>query len=126
MVERIKRWIPVLDHAISEYHSQSQPLGDKLSGGFLATLSLLERMIRSLDSYLTTAAPSISPLPRAASSSTDSAGSASATSEIRSAATGEPESKTGTGTETVATPSIAPGETGDGDATREPPNSVEG
>ena len=26
-VERVKRWIPVLEHAISEYHSQSQPPG---------------------------------------------------------------------------------------------------
>ena len=33
-VEKIKQWVPVFDHAISEYHSQSQPLGDRLSGGF--------------------------------------------------------------------------------------------
>ena len=41
----IKKWIPVLEHALSEYHSQSQPLGDRLSGSFAATLSLLDRML---------------------------------------------------------------------------------
>src|SRR5581483_10779840 len=40
MVEKTKRWIPVLDHAIAEYRSQSQPLGDHLAGGFENTLSL--------------------------------------------------------------------------------------
>src|SRR5262245_35499224 len=33
MVEKIKKWVPVLEHAMAEYHSQAQPLGDHLSGG---------------------------------------------------------------------------------------------
>src|SRR5690349_14121624 len=57
-VVRIKRWIPILEHAISEYDSQSQPLGDRLSGSFVATLHLLDRVLDALDSYLSTAAPS--------------------------------------------------------------------
>jgi chromosome segregation ATPase len=57
-VMRIKRWIPILEHAISEYDSQSQPLGDRLSGSFVATLNLIDRMLDALDSYLSTAAPS--------------------------------------------------------------------
>src|SRR4051794_13174243 len=56
-VERIKRWVPVLEHAISEYHSQSQPLGDRLAGSFVASLNVLDRMINALDSYLSMAPP---------------------------------------------------------------------
>jgi hypothetical protein len=54
----IKKWIPILEHALSEYHSQSQPLGDHLSGRFAATLNLLDRMLDSLDAYLAAAPPS--------------------------------------------------------------------
>ena len=57
-VELIKKWIPVLEHAISEYHSQSQPLGDRLSGGFLGTLASLDRMIAAIDAYASLAPPS--------------------------------------------------------------------
>jgi hypothetical protein len=53
----IKRWVPVLEHTISEYHSHSQPLGDRLSGGFQSTLNLLDRMLDALDSYLSMAPP---------------------------------------------------------------------
>lgn len=62
-VARIKRWIPVLEHAISEYHSTSQPLGDRLSGSLVNSLTLLERTIGSLDAYLNTAPPSAPVLP---------------------------------------------------------------
>lgn len=57
-VDRIKRWGPVLEHALSEYHSQSQPLGDKLSGGLVGTLAMLERMIVALEEYQAIQAPS--------------------------------------------------------------------
>jgi capsule polysaccharide export protein KpsE/RkpR len=57
-VEKIKRWVPVFEHATSEYNSQSQPLGDHLSGSFAATINVLNRMIAALDSYLSEAAPS--------------------------------------------------------------------
>ncbi len=33
-VTLVKKLIPALHHAIAEYHSHSQPLGDHLSGGF--------------------------------------------------------------------------------------------
>jgi hypothetical protein len=70
-VDRIKRWIPTLDHAISEYHSQAQPLGDRLSGSFVATLNVLDRMIGSLEEYLAMAPPTapVAAAPRASTSS---------------------------------------------------------
>ena len=34
----VKRLVPLLHHAIDEYHSHSQPLGDHLSGGFEKSL----------------------------------------------------------------------------------------
>ena len=54
---QVKRLIPFLHHAIDEYHSHSQPLGDHLSGGFEKSVFTLQKMIDSLDSYLALAAP---------------------------------------------------------------------
>lgn len=54
----IKRLVPFLHHAIDEYHSHSQPLGDHLSGGFERSLATIERMVLSLEAYLATTAPS--------------------------------------------------------------------
>ena len=51
-VALVKRLIPQLQHAIDEYHSHSQPLGDHLSGGFEKSMATLEKMIQSLESYL--------------------------------------------------------------------------
>jgi hypothetical protein len=62
-VVRIKKWIPILEHAVAEYHSQSQPLGDRLTGRLVASLNLLDRMIGALESYLTLQAPSAPELP---------------------------------------------------------------
>src|SRR4051812_29057777 len=62
-VERIKRWAPVLEHALAEYHSQSQPLSDKLSGGLVGSFNLLERMIVALEGYMAIEAPSAPVLP---------------------------------------------------------------
>ena len=53
----VKRLIPLLHHAIDEYHSHSQPLGDHLAGGFEKSLFTLEKMIGSLEAYLALAAP---------------------------------------------------------------------
>jgi hypothetical protein len=53
----VKRLIPFLLHAIDEYHSHSQPLGDHLSGGFEKSVFSLEKMIGSLESYLALKAP---------------------------------------------------------------------
>ncbi len=66
-VALVKRLIPQLHHAIAEYHSHSQPLGDHLSGGFERSLGSLERMITALDAYLATAVPT-APRPEATES----------------------------------------------------------
>jgi hypothetical protein len=85
---KVKRLVPVLHHAIDEYHSHSQPLGDHLSGGFEKSLFILAKMIDSLEAYLALSAPTAPSLgslqetgPSAASSGSSSAGeSASVTS----------------------------------------------
>jgi len=56
-VAQVKKLIPFLHHAIDEYHSHSQPLGDHLSGGFEKSVFSLEKMIGSLESYLALKAP---------------------------------------------------------------------
>jgi hypothetical protein len=53
----VKRLVPLLHHAIDEYHSHSQPLGDHLAGGFEKSLFTLEKMIGSLEAYLALHAP---------------------------------------------------------------------
>jgi hypothetical protein len=53
----VKRLIPQLHHAIDEYHSHSQPLGDHLTGGFEKSVYSLEKMIGSLEDYLALKAP---------------------------------------------------------------------
>ena len=57
MVERVKRWVPILQHATLEYLAQSQPLGDHLSGGLSQSLAVLERMITALEGYVAITAP---------------------------------------------------------------------
>lgn len=57
-VKIIKKWIPIIEHEIAKYHSCSQPLGDCLAGSLQNSLALLERVIRSLESYLELAPPS--------------------------------------------------------------------
>ena len=57
-VALIKRWIPVLEHAIAEYHATSQPLGDRLTGSLINGLTLLDRLVGTLEAYLATVAPS--------------------------------------------------------------------
>src|SRR4051812_30015129 len=51
----VKKWVPILEHAITEYHSASQPLGDRLTGSLVNSLALLERYATTLDSYVATA-----------------------------------------------------------------------
>jgi hypothetical protein len=57
-VALIKKLIPQLHHAIAEYHSHSQPLGDHLTGGFERSVATLEKMVIALESYIATKAPS--------------------------------------------------------------------
>jgi multidrug resistance efflux pump len=54
----IRRLIPQLHHAIDEYHSHSQPLGDHIAGGFEKSLAILEKMTIALDAYAALRAPS--------------------------------------------------------------------
>ena len=87
-VALIKRLIPQFHHAIAEYHSHSQPLGDHISGGFEKSLSVLERMILSLEAYVATTAPSAPRMdPVASTSGAATTTGASATSDPGGAAT---------------------------------------
>ncbi len=82
-VASIKKLIPFLHHAIDEYHSHSQPLGDHLAGGFEKSLASLEKMTSALDSYVALNAPTA---PRF-DSAVDSAGPAAASATAGSANT---------------------------------------
>lgn len=78
----IKKLIPALHHAIAEYHSHSQPLGDHLAGGFERGLVALEKMTLSLEAYLATKAPSAprnAPVETAAGGPTSTGASATTT-----------------------------------------------
>ncbi len=90
----VKRWIPILEHAISEYHAASQPLGDRLSGNLVASLALLERMANMLDQYVATQAVSTEVsmgafAPGAAPGSAPAKGSGSPAQPASDAAAGE-------------------------------------
>ncbi len=93
----IKRLIPFLHHAIDEYHSHSQPLGDHLSGGFERSVATLERMVLSLEAYLAMSAPSAPRLDTAGVG-----GSAGPTSTTSGSTTAE--SIAENGTESTAAP----------------------
>jgi hypothetical protein len=66
----IRKWIPILDKAIEEYHGLSQPLGDRLQGDVAHALSLLDRFVDTLHAYVALAPP---PTARAAMAGTESA-----------------------------------------------------
>jgi len=74
-VALVKRLIPQLHHAIDEYHSHSQPLGDHLSGGFEKSMATIEKMILSLESYLALRAPTAPVFETAAATGPTAAGS---------------------------------------------------
>jgi hypothetical protein len=98
-VQLVRRLIPQLHHAIDEYHSHSQPLGDHLSGGFEKSLFSLEKMIAALDAYLALKAPAAPRLDSAAST-----GPADASSQA-----GSGQTTTTTSVENVSTVSTAAG-----------------
>jgi hypothetical protein len=83
----IKRLIPFLHHAIDEYHSHSQPLGDHLAGGFEKSLFTLVKMIGSLEAYLALQAPTAPSMPSAAETTGASSASSTASSAAGSAST---------------------------------------
>jgi hypothetical protein len=62
-VAKVKKWIPILEHAISEYNATSQPLGDRLTGQFENSLALIERTIQAIYDYASFAPPSAPVLP---------------------------------------------------------------
>jgi hypothetical protein len=97
----VRKLIPMLHHAIDEYHSHSQPLGDYLSGGFEKSLMSLEKMITALDAYLALRAPSAPRL-----DSVDSSGPTAASNGTTT--TGEPA--------TTATDPTSTAQNGAGDA----------
>ena len=81
-VAQVKKLIPMLGHAIAEYHSHSQPLGDHLAGGFERALFSLEKMAISLEAYLATkvpTAPRNAPVESAAGGPTSAGASATTT-----------------------------------------------
>ena len=88
-VALVKKLIPQLHHAIDEYHSHSQPLGDHLSGGFEKSLNVLEKMILSLEAYLATTAPSAPRLDAGLSRGASTAGATTTASSATAAAGGE-------------------------------------
>jgi hypothetical protein len=96
-LQLVKKWVPILDHAISEYHSTSQPLGDRLTGSLVNSLTLLDRLVATLESYLAIAPPTTPPMP--APTSESDAG----TAPVRSAASQTAEHEVeGTSAETVS------------------------
>jgi hypothetical protein len=80
-VALVKRLVPQLHHAIDEYHSHSQPLGDHLSGGFEKSMAGLEKMILSLESYLALRAPSAPVFETAVETGPTAAGSQATTGQ---------------------------------------------
>jgi hypothetical protein len=84
-VQLVKRLIPMLHHAIDEYHSHSQPLGDHLSGGFEKSLFTMDKMISALDAYLALRAPSAPRLDSASASGAASAGSQTSSAQTTTA-----------------------------------------
>jgi hypothetical protein len=113
-VALIKKLIPQFHHAVAEYHSHSQPLGDHLTGGFERSLNVLERMVLSLEAYVATTAPSAPRIePGASTSGAATTTGAAATSEPAAAADGSP-TATATATEPVPAPAgeaVLPGRT---------------
>ncbi|MFI5455550.1 MAG: hypothetical protein ACHRXM_08870 [Isosphaerales bacterium] len=101
-VAEVRRLIPFLHHAIDEYHSHSQPLGDHLSGGFEKSLFGLEKMIGSLEAYLALKAPTA---PRLDSAQETGAGPTSAgsstTGQTMTATAESPASETVTTAQTT-------------------------
>jgi hypothetical protein len=59
----VKKWVPILEHAIAEYHSAVQPLGDRLTGAFVNSMALLERTVAAVEAYAAVAPPPAPVLP---------------------------------------------------------------
>jgi hypothetical protein len=52
-----KRWVPLLQHAVHEYHGPARQLGGKLDTDLVRALALLQKKLEDLEAYLTLAPP---------------------------------------------------------------------
>jgi hypothetical protein len=57
-LQRVKKWIPVIQQASMEYHATTRRLDGLISGDVPRALALLERVVNSIESYLAVTAPS--------------------------------------------------------------------
>lgn len=55
----VKKWIPVFERAVGEYHSRANPLGDSIEGDLRNAVAKLDRMVAALDAYTKIAPPSM-------------------------------------------------------------------
>jgi hypothetical protein len=78
-----KRWGPLLQHAVHEYHAPARQLAGKLDTDLLKALALLQRKLEDLEAYLALAPPS-TPEPAGVSSTAE--GPALAESTARTSA----------------------------------------
>jgi hypothetical protein len=103
-VAAIKKLIPFLHHAIDEYHSHSQQLGDHLAGGFEKSLAVLDKMTSALDAYAALRAPTAPKFDSA--QETGAASATAAGSSTTTTAADEPPAETKAETKTAgeATP----------------------
>lgn len=114
----VKRWVPVLDHAISEYHAVAQPLGDRLTGSLQNSLVLLDRMLASLEAYLLLAPPDTPPV----ASGMTSSGPATAVSSVPEEADDAPLSPAPASASAAVTTSKAPADGSEPDGTTTRPD----
>jgi hypothetical protein len=89
-LETIKKWIPALQHAISEYQGRARPFGDSLGGEVQRSIELLAKMTTALDAYIAMAPPSMPSRESPSGASTTDATAAS-TAPAGSVARPEPE-----------------------------------
>jgi len=78
-----KRWGPLLQHAVHEYHAPARQLAGKLDTDLLKALALLQRKLEDLEAYLALAPPA-TPMPAGVSSTAE--GPALAESTARTSA----------------------------------------
>ena len=73
-LESVKRWVGLLQQAVSHYHGRSRPLGDKLDSALPHALTLLDNMTTALDAYIAMAPPSAPSIPAPSSAAASESG----------------------------------------------------